>query len=65
MNQKISKRTHNGERVPIPSEYQYKLLLYRYNSMDDLFDIAHQTALMTINIDENKVFLVKQREKVQ
>uniref|UniRef100_A0A2S2PN24 Uncharacterized protein n=1 Tax=Schizaphis graminum TaxID=13262 RepID=A0A2S2PN24_SCHGA len=33
------------------------------DSMNDLFDIAHQDALNMISIQEDKLFLVKQREK--
>ena len=31
--------------------------------MNDLFDFAHQDALTMIRIEEDKLFLVKQREK--
>jgi hypothetical protein len=31
--------------------------------MNDLFDIAHQDALTMIRIEEDKLFVVKQREK--
>jgi len=33
------------------------------DSMNDLFDIAHQDALTMIRIQEDKLFLLKQREK--
>ena len=33
------------------------------NNLDDLFDVAHQNALQTMNIEEDKQFLIKQREK--
>ena len=33
------------------------------DSINDLFDIAHQNALNTIRIQEYKLFLIKQREK--
>lgn len=34
-----------------------------YYSIDDLFDIALEYALIIMNIDEDKEFLIKQREK--
>jgi hypothetical protein len=33
------------------------------DSMNDIFDIDHQDALTMIRIEEDKLFLVKQREK--
>lgn len=45
------------------SEYLKKKENVFLNKLDDLFDIAHQNALDQIKIEEDRLFLSKQREK--
>jgi len=49
--------------VAVISEIIQNKRLEFSGSLDDLFDIAHQNALQIITIEDDKQFLVKQREK--
>ncbi|XP_053977478.1 uncharacterized protein LOC128875689 [Hylaeus volcanicus] len=53
----LYKSVNRRTAIQIQREQEFK------DSLDDLFDIAHANALEMIKIEEDKLFLLKQREK--
>lgn len=55
--QNLSKSINKTSEVLINKRLEFS------NSMNDLFDISHQNSLIIMTVEEDKQFLIKQREK--